>query len=81
VRNSKKSFAKVDKYYDLKDRVGIHMDKLYLVIIQEPAREVASRESKSVLERGKHHNLLLFGVGISSPAVEHHYSTTRSGRK
>jgi hypothetical protein len=36
------------------------MDKLYLVIIQEPAREVKSRESKSVLEGEKHHNL--FGV-------------------
>jgi hypothetical protein len=61
-RNSKKSFAKVDKDYDLKDRVGIQMDKLYLIIIQDPTEEVASKESTSALEEGeKHHNLFVVG--------------------
>jgi hypothetical protein len=54
----------VDKDCNLKDVDGIQMDKLYLVIIQDSVEEIASGESKSVMEGEKHHNL--FGVGCEN---------------
>jgi hypothetical protein len=69
------SFTNVDKDYDLENGVGIQMDKLYLIIVQEFAEEVASGESKSVLEEGgKHHNFFCVGCGNIFSGSGHHCS-------
>jgi hypothetical protein len=53
----------VDKDYDLENGVGIQMDKLYLIVVQESEEEVTSGESESALEGGKHHNFFCVGCG------------------
>jgi hypothetical protein len=53
----------VDKDYDLENGVGIQMDKLYLIVVQEFAEEVTSGESESALEGGEHHKLFSVGCG------------------
>jgi hypothetical protein len=61
-RDSKKSFAKMNEDGDLRNRIGIKMDQLDLVMIKKTAEKVTSREAKSVLkEIGEHHNLICIG--------------------
>jgi hypothetical protein len=38
------------------------MDKLYLIVVEKSAEEIASKDSKPTLEeRGKHHNSIRIG--------------------
>jgi hypothetical protein len=48
----------MDKNGNLKNGIRVEVDQFNLVVIKEPAEEVAGREAKSTLEEGrKHHNL------------------------
>jgi hypothetical protein len=60
--NSKKSFAKGDENGDLKNRVGIEMNKLDFVVVKESAEDIIDQKTKFVLEEGgEHHNLIRIG--------------------
>jgi hypothetical protein len=45
--NSEKSFAKMDKNSDIRNRTRIEVDQLNFVVVKEPTEEVADREAKS----------------------------------
>jgi hypothetical protein len=63
-RNPKVSFVEMDKDGDPENGVRVQMDKLYLIVVENSAEEIASRESKPTLEEsGKHHNFIHIGCG------------------
>jgi hypothetical protein len=54
----------MDKDDDLENGVRVQMDKLYLIVIEQSTEEIATKESKPVLEeRGEHHNFVCIGCG------------------
>jgi hypothetical protein len=61
-RNLEENFTKMDKNCDLKNRIGVKMNKLKLVVVQKSMEEIMDREAEPTLEEGcEHHNLICIG--------------------
>jgi hypothetical protein len=58
------------------------LDKLYLIVVEKSSEEVAGRSPNPCWKKEGNTTIsVILGVGISSPALGCHCSTTRLGRK
>jgi hypothetical protein len=73
----------MDEDSDLHNGVRVHVDKLYLIMVEKSSKEVAGREAKPALEeRGEHHNLSHIGCGnmFSGGGAPLHHGLIREKR-
>jgi hypothetical protein len=58
-KNPEENFAKMDENGNLKNGARVDMNQLNLVVVQEPAEEIADWKTEPALEEGgEHHNFI-----------------------
>jgi hypothetical protein len=76
------SLAKMNEDDDLEDGIGIQVDKLNFIMIEQAAEEIMGRKSESTLEECfGDYDFISIGVGMSSSLASHQWRTARGGRK
>jgi hypothetical protein len=80
--DAQEGFAKMDEDGGVEDTIGVEIEVLDTVVLQEPLEEVARREGHP--RSMNHVNIGIssgfFSIGYGSPATARHMSTSFSGR-
>jgi hypothetical protein len=72
------SFAKMDEDGGVEDTIGVEIEVLNTIVLQEPLEEVARWESQPALHEPRENRDLIrnFSIGYGSPAAARHISTS-----
>jgi hypothetical protein len=80
--DAQESFAKMNEDGGMEDTIGVEIEVLDTVVLQEPLEEVARRESQPALHEPREHRISsgFFSIEYGSPAAARHMSTSFSRR-